>query len=119
MNIYALLLLCSLSTAIAIPFYTDYQLEDPNSPTDLLASDPVYAPGTSDSFDVQYISSDSLTSSDSLKLFSPNPPSAPAATPPQQNDADKTPPVPESTVGDDVCCEPKSGAEKQVCHKRK
>lgn len=109
MNIHARLLLCSLSTAIAIPFYTDYQLEDPNPPTNLLASDP----GTSNSFDVQY------TSPDSLNFFRPNPPSAPAATQPQQNDADKSPPVPESTVGEDVCCEPKRGAEKQVCHKRK
>lgn len=106
MNFYALLLL-SLSTAIAMPFYPDFQLEDPNPPPPmLLASDP-----TSDPFGLTQYTSPGNANPFSLDPSSPTPDSQP-----QRND-EKPPPVAESTIGEDVCCEPKRGAEKQVCRK--
>lgn len=110
MNIHALLLLCSLSTAIAIPFDPDYQFEDPNPATEAPASDPLY--------EAQVpipIPFDQLNPGVS--------PLSPADSQPQESDTNNPPPVadslPESRVGDDVCCEPKRGGQRQVCNKRK
>lgn len=94
--------------AIAMPFYPDFQLEDPNPPTMLLASDP-----TSDPFGLKQYTSPGNANPSSPDRSSPTP-----ASQPQRND-DEPPPMAESRVGEDVCCEPKRGAEKQVCRKGK
>lgn len=95
-----------------MPFDSDFQLEDPNPPTMLLASDPVS--GTSNPLGLnQY------TSPVDASPFSPDTPSPTPDSQPQQNDNDKPPPVAESTFGEDVCCKPKRGEEKQACRKGK
>lgn len=109
MNIRALFLLCFLSTAIAIPFYSDYQLDDSNPLTTLPVGGPVYEAG---------IPNPNINLG-SAKPLSEDIPSTPLDGQPQQNDANTPPPVIGSTVGQDVCCGPKRGEEKQVCQKRK
>lgn len=107
MNLYAILLL-ALSTAIAMPLIPDFQLEDPEFPTMLLASDPV-----SDPYGLnQY------TSPGSANPFSPDT-SYPTPGSQSQRNHDKSLPLAESTVGEDVCCERKRDGEKQVCRKGK
>lgn len=89
-----------------MPVYSDFQLEDPNSPTMLLASDP-------DPLGLNQYTSPGGASSLPPDTSPPTPDSQP-----QSND-DKPPPMAESTAGEGVCCEPKRGAEKQVCRKGK
>lgn len=104
MNLHALLLLYSLSTAIAIPFDYDSQPVDLGPHPDLLAGgvtqDETTAPEPIDSQPY-------TTSSDSAKDSSLDTTSQSSQL--QQN-AD---PVPLATTGEDVCC-----TDKFTCRKR-
>lgn len=115
MNIRALLL-CFLSTAIAIPFYSDYQLDDSNPLTNLPVGDPVYEAGIPNPVD---LNSNPNINPGSAGPFHQDIPYTSLDGQSRQNKADNPPPVMGSTAGQDVCCGPKRGEEKQVCQKRK
>lgn len=98
MNLHALILLYSLSTAIAIPFNSDSQLLDPDPQTDFLAGNLANQADTPNPLDVNQYTS---------------PGNADSSIPPNSELQQSNAPVQPSATGEDVCC-----ADKLNCRKR-
>lgn len=115
MNLHYLLL-CSLSTAVAIPFNSNSMFLDLDRQPNLLAG---ASASETDNHNPSEFSQDASPGSADFTLATPD--HSIVVPPPtnqlEQNDANTGLPVQGSAAGEYVCCERKRGADRQVCRR--